>query len=320
MELHPRLRGDLSELVIRQRQRWSRLPGNVRGALFASLAACLYSSLLALVKLAGQTLHITEVLFFRQAVILLFVAPSILRNFPGALRTQRLDLQALRVAAAAIAMLLSFTAVLHLPLADATTIGFARSFFITIFAILLLGEVVGPRRWLAIVVGFAGVVVVMQPEGLGSFDAYGAMRLAGAATAGFVMVILRMLTRVDRPVTIMSYQALGIGLLMLAPALWFWRTPSLYELGLLLLIGGISVLTQTCNILAFRAAEASAIAPFDYLRLLFAILLGVLIFAEWPEAHVLLGAAVIIAAALYTLQRERRLARRARANRRDAAT
>jgi len=122
------------------------------------------------------------------------------------------------------------------------------------------------------------------------------MRLAGAATAGFVMVIIRMLTKFDQPVTIMSYQAIGVGLLMAAPAIWFWTTPTLVEVGLLVAIGAISVVTQMCNIYAFRAGEASAIAPFDYMRLLFAIVLGLaalpLVFAYpfmkrityWPQA------------------------------------
>lgn len=295
-------------------RKWEGLPGNVRGGVFAIVAALFYSVLLALIKEAGQSLHITQVLFCRQAVMMCLVAPVLVRGLPGSLRTSRPGLHLIRIAGALTAMLLSFTALVHLPLADATTIAFARTFFMTIFAILLLGEVVGPRRWLAIAAGFVGVVIVMQPGGTAGFDIYALMRLAGAATAGFVMVIIRKLTQFDQPITIMSYQVIGIGLLMALPAIWFWKTPTLTELMLLVAIGAVSVVMQLCNIYAFRAAEASAIAPFDYLRLFFAIVLGLLFFAEWPGPHVFLGAGIIIAAAFYTLHRERQLARKERSD------
>lgn len=306
----PRLGGGFTRHYAGYARRWERLPGNVRGAVFAIIAALFHAVLLALIKEAGQALHITQVLFCRQAVMMCFVAPVLARNFPGSLRTSRPGLHLVRVLGALTAMLLSFTALVHLPLAEATTIAFARTFFITIFAILLLGEVVGPRRWLAIAAGFVGVIVVMQPEAATGLDIYALMRLAGAAVAGFVMVIIRKLTQIDQPITIMSYQVIGIGLLMAAPAVWFWKTPTVFEIILLLAIGGISVITQLCNIFAFRAGEASAIAPFDYLRLLFALGLGLLVFAEWPGSHVFLGAGLIIAAALYTLHRERSQARK----------
>ena len=97
---------------------------------------------------------------------------------------------------------------------------------------------------------------------------------------------------------------------MIAPTVWFWKTPDAAELLLLVGIGIVSLLTQMCNIFAFRAAEASAIAAIDYTRLIWGIMIGFLVFSEWPELHVFLGAAIIIGAALYTMHRESRLARR----------
>ncbi|GAB4226299.1 MAG: DMT family transporter [Methyloligellaceae bacterium] len=292
----------------RLRQRWGGLPPNLRGALWLLLASALFSLMVALIKQAGKTLHVTEILLFRQGFMLLLALPAIARDFPGSLKSHHPGLQLVRIAAAVSAMLLSFTAFIHLPLAEAVTIGFARTFFITIFAILILQEVVGVRRWSAMVIGFAGVIIVAQPGVGAGLNIYGLMAAGGAACAALVMIIIRILSQSDRPITILSYQAIGVGLLMLPPALWFWRTPSVEEIRLLAAIGGVSVLAQLCNIYAFRAGEASAIAPLDYARLVWATLLGFLIFSEWPQPHVFAGAAIIIAAGVYTMYRERKVA------------
>ncbi len=289
--------------------RWRRVPANVRGALWLSVAAALFTVMVALIKLAGETLHVTQILLFRQLVMMLLALPAVLGGFPDSLKSQRVDLQMLRIGGAATAMVLSFTAFIHLPLAEAITISFARTFFITVFAILILHELVGARRWVATLLGFAGVVIVAQPGVAGGFNLYGLMAICGAAAAALVMIVIRMLAQTDRPVTILSYQAVGVGMLMLAPALWFWKTPTLMELGILGAIGAVSAVGQIFNIYAFRAGEASAIAPLDYTRLIWATLLGLLLFAEWPGRHVFAGAAVIIGAGVYTMYREHKLGR-----------
>lgn len=291
----------------RAKARWSLVPANVRGALWLLVASGLFTGMVALIKLAGQTLHVTEILLFRQIVMMLLALPAVVGGFPGSLRSARPDYQVLRIIAAVSAMLLSFTAFIHLHLAEAITIGFARTFFITIFAILILQEVVGLRRWAAMVVGFVGVLVVVQPGVEAGMNVYGLMAIGGAACAGLVMVIIRLMSRTDKPVTILSYQALGVGLLMVPPAIWFWKTPTLWELGLLAAIGAVGATAQMANIYAFRAGEASAIAPLDYTRLIWATGFGLVLFAEWPGVHVFLGAAIIIAAGLYTMYREQRL-------------
>jgi drug/metabolite transporter (DMT)-like permease len=95
---------------------------------------------------------------------------------------------------------------------------------------------------------------------------------------------------------------------MTPAAIWFWKTPNLTEMAMLVALGVVALLGQMCNILGFRAGEASAIAPFDYMRLLFAVLIGYLVFGDWPALHVFAGAAIIAAAGAYTLRREQRLA------------
>lgn len=305
----PGKREAVARYIARRTALWNAVPDNVRGGIWMLVAAALFAAMVAMIKAAGQTLHVTEILFFRQIFMIMLVLPVIARGFPEVLTTKRLDLQLIRIVSALTAMLLSFTAVMHLPLADVITIGFAKTFFITIFAIIILSETVGIRRWSAMAVGFVGVLVVAGPEGGESLNIYGLMAVGGAAAAGLVMVIIRKLTRTDKPVTILTYQAIGIGLLTLPPTIWFWKAPTLEELFLLVAIGAVSLVGQMCNIYAFRAGEASAIAPLDYLRLFYVTIFGLIWFDEWPEPKVFIGAAIIIGAALYTMRRELQVAR-----------
>ncbi len=110
------------------------------------LASFVFSLMALLIKLLGQRLHITHILLVRQIGMVVMVTPAILRNFPGSLRSARPRLQLIRVVFALVAMLCGFTAIIHMPLADATAIFFAKSFFVTVFAVLFLAETVGVYR------------------------------------------------------------------------------------------------------------------------------------------------------------------------------
>ncbi len=293
--------------------KWRVLPGNVRGGLWILLATFFLSIMVALIKIAGQHMHVTQILFFRQLTMLLLAMPVLLNNYPQALITRRPGLQGIRLIAAFFGMLFGFSAIIYLPLAEATTLSFAKTFFVGILAIVLLGEVVGFRRWSAIIFGFLGVVIIAWPTDGASFNIYSLMAIGSAMAVAIVMITLRQLAQVDRPVTILAYQAIGVGLMMLPPAIYFWTTPTLFEIALIILIGILTSIGQLCNIQGFKAGEASAIAPLDYARLVYAIIFGYLIFNEWPEPRVFVGAGMIVAAAIYTLHRERIRARETKA-------
>lgn len=285
-------------------RRTAELPSNSIGALWILLAAFLFSIMVTLIKFVGQDLSVFQVLLVRQGVMLVIVAPKILSGLPSSLATRRPGLQITRIILATTAMLCGFTAVIELPLADATAISFSKTFFLTIFAIWLLDEKVGLHRWAATIVGFLGVLLMLRPDGDGLFDPFALLALAAAACAGMVMIVVRILTRTDAPITILTYQAFGVGLIVLVPALLTWQTPTLAEWGVLLLIGIISWAAQMANIQAFKAGEATAIASLDYTRLLYATIFGALVFSQWPRLETLIGAAVIIAASIYTVRRE----------------
>ncbi|MTI45318.1 drug/metabolite transporter (DMT)-like permease [Roseibium hamelinense] len=281
-----------------------RLPPNTIGGLWILLAAFLFTIMTALIKLVGADLSVFQILAVRQAIMVLIVLPKIASGLPGSLASARPRLQAARVVFATTAMLCGFTALIELPLADATALSFSKTFFVTIFAIFLLGETVGVHRWGATIVGFLGVLLMLRPEGTGFVDPYALLAIAGAAAAGMVMVIIRILTRTDPPVTILTYQAVFVGLIMAVPAYLTWTPPTLNQWLLLIAIGIVSWAAQLSNIRAFRSGEATAIASLDYTRLLYATVFGVLIFSQWPKLETLAGAAVIICASIYTVRRE----------------
>ncbi|MEM8749437.1 MAG: DMT family transporter [Pseudomonadota bacterium] len=285
-------------------RRFDALSGNLKGATILMVAALGFAAMTALIKLVGQRLDVTQILVVRQFIMVLIVMPKILSHFPGCLKTGRLDLQIIRVFFALIAMLCGFYAVIHMPLADAMAIGFAKSFFVTIFAIFFLHEVVGIRRWMAVAVGFLGVLIMIQP-GTSSFDPVSILALIAAAAAGIVMVIIRKLSQTDRPITTLSYQAILVGLCVAIPAYFAWQPPTLWEWGLLIAIGFVSYGAQMLNIYAYTFGEASVLASLDYVRLLYATLFGWLLFETVPGPYTWIGSLVVIGASLYTVQRER---------------
>ena len=291
-------------------RRLSRLPGNVRGALWMLCAGLFFTVMVTLIKLLGQRLPVAEIVLVRQVIMTMIVAPAIIAGLPGSLTTRFPALHALRVACAAVAMLAGFTAIVHLPLADATAIAFSKTFFITIFAILFLGETVGRHRWSATIIGFVGVLIILRPGANTGMDIYAGLAVLSAACAGVVMIVIRKLSQDERPVTILTYQAVFVGLIMLPIALFSWVWPTFEEWALLGVIGLVSWAGQMCNIRAFRAGEASALAALDYMRLLYATLFGFLVFGDLPAFATYAGAALIIAGSLYTLWRETVLGRR----------
>ena len=192
-----------------------------------------------------------------------------------------------------------------MPLAEATALGFAKSFFVTIFAVIVLKETVGVYRWSAVAIGFIGVLIMLRP-GTESFSVYGLMAVIGAASAGFVMVIIRLLSRSDSPNTILMFQAVGVAIVMIVPAILNWVPPTPREWAILAAIGFVSFFAQKANIYAFKFGEASMLASLDYVRLIYATLFGWLLFSQLPGVATWVGAGIIVLASIYTVRRESR--------------
>jgi len=286
-------------------QIWRRAPENVKGCIWLVLASLFFSIMTAAIKDVGQRIPVWEILFIRQVCVILILGPQLYRSFPAGFRTERLHLHGLRVGLSLLAMGTGFTAVIYMPLAQVTAISFARTLFITLLAVLILKEVVDLRRWGATLVGFAGVLIVLQPK-LDGIDFYAGLAMASAVFLAAVMILTRILTKTESPMTIMTYQSFGLTIAFAIPAVWFWQTPTYEELVMMVLTGILMSLAQYSNIKAYKHGEASAVQPMEYTRLIFAGLIGVLIFQEVPSLWTVVGSVVIFLGAIYSVREMRR--------------
>ena len=193
----------------------------------------------------------------------------------------------------------------RIPLADATAIAYAAPIFITVLAIFLLGETIGLRRWLAVIAGFAGVLLIARPGGSG-WD-IGVLAAAGSAFGGaFVAIWLRKLSSSERSVTIgVYYNGLGLLVCFAWVALSGWRLPLGSDAWLLTGFALGCGLQQWLLTISFRYAEASLLAPFENLAMVFAAIVGYAFWGEVPALTTWLGAGIIAASALFILQRSR---------------
>ena len=281
---------------------WDGQTGNFRGSVYMAFSGIVFATMVTLVKFTGQRLPVIEILFLRQLVVLLVVSPVLVRERMACFKTDRLKLHLARVVFSAIAMTSGFTAVVYLPLAEATSISFARSLFTTVLAVFILHEIVGWRRWGATLVGFIGVLVIVRPAGE-NFNEYAWLALLSSFFVALIIISLRLLSQTERTSTIMIYQTVFL-LLILGPlAAWDWVTPTLPEFGLILAIGLLMSVGQWSNIRAYANGEPSAIAPMEYGRLLFATLFGLFIFSEVPTIYTGIGAILIVGSTLYTVHR-----------------
>ncbi|MGL4243253.1 MAG: DMT family transporter [Beijerinckiaceae bacterium] len=224
-----------------------------------------------------------------------------------------------------VGMFSGFTALILLPLADATAISYAAPLFTVILAAILLKENVRIYRWSAVAIGFVGVIVMLtphwtaaaadKPQGAGDMSLIGAgFGLLGAVCAGFATIETRKLTSRFSTGSIVSYFMLLttiIGLMTIAVG-WFdsdyaWKMPNLRDAALLVTMGVTGGIGQITLTQSFRYADASIIAPFDYVSRVWAIALGWLLFGELPALVVIAGAAVVVAAGIFVIWRERQL-------------
>lgn len=284
---------------------WNGLPPGVRGALWMLISTFLFVVMTALVKFLGNRLHSFEVAFFRALTSVVVLVPMALRAGAAGFKTQRPGLHLLRGLFGSTAMLCGFYAFTHLPLADATAISFSRALFLVPLAMLVLGEVVGPRRMIATLIGFAGVLIILRPSG--STDPAAFVALANALFVALAVTCVKMLSRQDSPVTLLLYSGLIGTVVTAVPAAAVWITPTFEEFLLLMVMGMVGLAAHACFVRAYSLADATAMAPLDYLRLIWAALVGYLVFSNLPDLLVVVGALIIAGASLYITVREAQL-------------
>jgi drug/metabolite transporter (DMT)-like permease len=209
-------------------------------------------------------------------------------------------------------MLSWFYGITIVPLATATAVNFTAPLFATIAAALVLHEDVRFRRWAAVVIGFVGVLVIMRP-GRETVDAMLLLILLSAASSAMNNITVKYLVRTERPNTIVALFSVYLTPLSLIPALFVWEWPDLKSLAALVGLGIIGTLAHLSVARAYLAADASACAPYEFVRLPYAALIGYLLFGEVSDGWTWVGAAIIAGAAIYVAHREAKLAREGRA-------
>lgn len=285
---------------------WLRLPGNVRGAVLMMVSGVLFTGMSSLVKDLGNRYDPFQVAFFRCLFGFAVLLPLILPNGLRAFRTRRPVMHLFRGLVGVGAMGCMFFGLTNLPLADVTAISFGLPLFLIILAVLFLGERVRWRRSTATAFGFIGVIVMLRP-GQGPVELAALVVVAGTMLIGVATTMVKLLTRTESTLTMLAWFGVVSTLAMAIPAALVWRTPTWEDWVLLVAVGGLGSLAQSCVVRAYTIGEATAVAPFDYVRMIYAIGVGILIFAEWPDEWTLAGALIIVGSTLYIARREARL-------------
>jgi drug/metabolite transporter (DMT)-like permease len=288
-----------------------------RGAICMLAAHLLFTLMSAGVKQLSGQIPVVELMFFRSAFALPVVALIVARygRFQD-MRTNRFKGHFLRACTGTLAQGSSFFALTALPLADQTVLGYTTPLFVTVLAIPFLGEKVGLHRWSAVLLGFAGVLVIAIGQGAGHATGPLAMWGLGAAVAqgffsAFTTLLVRQLSASESSTTITMWQSMLMTSFTLFFLPFIWVTPTLGQFGLLVVIGLVGGVAQVLLTEAYSSAQVSSLGPYSYSSMLWSVGLGWLIWGDRPTIWMLLGAVLIVAAGLYILHRE--LVRRNRA-------
>lgn len=270
-------------------------------------SAATFTLMTMLIKYLGADYPAALQTFYRNAAGLVVMLPLIARSPRDAFRTHRPGLLLFRATAGTVGMILGFYAYQKLPLADANALSFTRTLWLVPLAAFVLKEHVGPRRITATVIGFFGALLMLQPSASSGMSWPVVAALLAAFLVALTVAGMKFMTRDHTTMTLMSWSGVLGFVLAIPPALFVWRTPAFEDLLLLGAMGVLGVITQACYIRGMSEGDAAVMAPIDYTRLVFAVVLGYFLFDELPNRMTLLGAAVIIGSTIYITWREAQL-------------
>lgn len=276
----------------------------LRGILLLMTSSVFLAASDTMAKYLASSLPVIEIAWIRFTVFVLIMFPIMLRTRPFILQSVSPLLQITRSVALVASSLLFIWGLRYLQIAEATAAGFISPLCVTALSVIFLGEAVGMRRWIATGVGLIGVLIVVRP-GTSAFQIASLLPVASAMAWATTIVITRTISGHDRATTTMTYAALiGFGVLsLLVP--FVWVPPTAWQV---LVAAGIGI-TATAGhwvvVLAFRHADASVLAPFSYLHLLWVTIGGYMVFGDVPDGYTLVGATIIISSGIYTAHRER---------------
>ena len=286
--------------------RFGKLPLSSRAVIFMALASVLFVAMHALVRDLSKDLHPFQIAFFRASLGLIVLSPIIFKNRFAILRTSKIKLHALRGLLNAGAMLCFFYGLSITPLAQVTALSFAVPLFATLFAVLLLGEIIKIRRITALLIGFFGTLVIIRP-GLIEFGLGPILILSQAIIWSLALMVIKVLTRTDSSLTIAIYASIFLSPMVLIAAIPVWQSPTTYQLILMLIIATFGTIAQTLMNESLKLGETSVVMPVEFTRMIWAALFGYCFFSEVPDIFTWFGSVLIFGSTAYIAVRESRL-------------
>jgi len=287
------------------KRRFDAMTASSRGIMLVTSGSMMLVGMALVIKVLGSRLPSIEILFFRSAIGFLFVLPFFWRNLMEPLRTKRPGAHLIRGVMGALANVCFFWTITHMLLADAVALQFSRPLFMLPLAVLFLGENADLRRWMIVMVGFLGILVYARPFTAG-FDPGVFVGAAGAVFSCLVVICIKWLAKTEPTRVIMFYYSLWTTVIAAIPAIYWWVWPTPFELLLLTAVGMLGIYGQGLVTYGYTLAEAGVLVTLDYTRVIYAAILGYLLFGEVPGPWNFLGMALIIAASLWLVLSERR--------------
>ncbi len=280
-----------------------------RAIIYMGLAAVLSSFLHVGVRtMASRGLPSAEIVFLRTLLTVLITLPFVFRPGHMAWRTNVPSGHLLRGAVGMSSMWAWYYALSNMPLGDAATLGQTTGLFVVAGSAFWFREQVGVARWLALLTGMLGAMIVLKP-GASALSWPALLALCSSALWALSLLMAKDMAKYDSTLTITFYQPLTIMPLALLATLPVWVTPTLTDIGLLVVMAAAAGLSNFCTVKALSTADASITAPIDYTKLLWTTLAGYLLFNEWPGLSSWIGGALIVAASLFIVIYERRAAK-----------
>jgi drug/metabolite transporter (DMT)-like permease len=292
-----------STMIETLKRRYNATRPLYRGIFLALAASAFFASMHAVVRYVSDDMHAFEIAFFRNLFGFAVMLPLLIRAGPGRLKSHQPGLQFVRGIMGLMAMLTWFYGLSLVPIAQATALSFAATLYATIGAAFFLSERIRLRRWSALLVGFCGTLIVLRP---GLLDIHiGTLAVIFSSVCwGMSLVVIKKLTRTDSTVSMVGWMTIMLTLGSLPPALAVWTMPSAEQIAWLVLVGILGTFGHLASISAFKLADATALFPFDFMRLVWASLIGFMAFSEVPDVWTWVGGGVIIASASYITWRE----------------
>ena len=292
---------------------FQNLKPQMRATILMIVALFMFACMSVFIRLSTNSLPVVEVVFFRNALAVMLLMPLIMHTGWSSLRMNKPNLFFLRALINVGGMFAGFTALTLIPLAQVTALSFTGPLFVTIGAVLFLGEVIRARRIAGIVVGFFGTLIILQP-GFTEISFGAMMALASTLSIAMASLIVKKLTATETPEAIVTWMVVMQSPLALIPAISVWQWPTLEAWVYLWAMALTATIAHLCFTRAFRLVDITALQPLEFIKLPFAVLLAWIVFAEWPGLWTWVGGTIIFASTVYITQREAKAKKSIRPN------